>query len=280
MSIVLGSDLANRIITADCLAVLRELPPGSIDLTVFSPPYDQLRSYQGNWSLDAPALGDELLRVSREGAMAAVVLGDASRDFAKSLTTFRWAVDWVDRAGWRLYECCIYARAGRPGPWWRHRFRVDHEYVLLFLKGSRPRVFHKEALMVPTKYAGLPYRPSVRHRDGSLTRHQPGRKPLLVRSRKCRGTIWPYAGSSSEGNRIKLQHPATFPDKLAGDLIRCFSNPGDLVLDPMCGSGTTPVMAARHGRRYLGIDVGAAYTAIARKRLKAERELPQDEGTK
>jgi site-specific DNA-methyltransferase (adenine-specific) len=87
---------------------------------------------------------------------------------------------------------------------------------------------------------------------------------------KCRGTVWQYATSNAEGNRLKLQHPATYPDKLAEDLILTFSRPDDLVLDPMCGSGTTCVMAARNERRYLGIDVAAEYVEIARKRLEAE----------
>ena len=93
-----------------------------------------------------------------------------------------------------------------------------------------------------------------------------------VHATKCRGTIWEYAASNTEGNRTKLQHPATYPDRLAADLIRCFSKPGDLVLDPMCGSGTTCVMAAQSQRDYLGIEVHTGYRRIALKRMRDEVE--------
>ena len=92
----------------------------------------------------------------------------------------------------------------------------------------------------------------------------------MVQPWQCRGTVWPYAPSSAEGNRLKLQHPATMPDALAGDLIACFSDPGDLVLDPLMGSGTTCVMAARLGRRFVGMDASARYVQIAQSRLEAE----------
>ena len=92
-------------------------------------------------------------------------------------------------------------------------------------------------------------------------------EPKQVNPLKCRGTVWNYSTSNSEGNRLKLKHPATFPDKLAEDLILCFSKAGDVVLDPMCGSGTTCVMAMQTDRLYVGIDVSAEYCGIARRRL-------------
>lgn len=254
------------LLTGDCLELLPEQAAESVDLTLFSPPYDGIRDYGKNWSLDFHALGRELYRVSKEGAICAVVIGDGTREFAKTLTTFRLAVDWVDHAGWRMFECCIYQRDGNPGAWWSQRFRVDHEYILLFLKGARPKSFDKEPLMVPSKHAGKIYTGTDRLTNGGL-------KPIppkAVNQRKCRGTIWRYSTSNAERNRLKLQHPATYPDRLAEDLIRCFSEPGDLVLDPMMGSGTTCVMAAQTGRRYLGIDVSAEYCAIARARLESE----------
>ena len=87
---------------------------------------------------------------------------------------------------------------------------------------------------------------------------------------KCRGTVWQYATSNTEGNNLKLQHPATYPDKLVEDLVLCFSDPGDLVLDPMCGSGTTCVVAHNLGRQYMGIEINETYVEIARRRLAAE----------
>lgn len=254
------------ILEADALDRLPHFPTLSVPLTVFSPPYDNIRDYGNNWSLDYKRLGNLLYDVTVDGGVCAVIIGDGTKDFAKSLTTFRWAVDWVDRVGWRLFECCIYSRHGNPGAWWNKRFRVDHEYILLFFKGSRPRVFDKTSLMVPSRHAGKIYTGTDRLTSGGFKRIE----PKAVNEKKCRGTLWEYATSNTEGNKLKLEHPATFPDKLAGNIIECFSLPGDLVLDPMCGSGTTCVMARRLGRHYIGIDVNGGYVEIARKRVQME----------
>lgn len=120
--------------------------------------------------------------------------------------------------------------------------------------------------MVPSRHAGKIYTGTDRLTSGGFKRIE----PKAVNEKKCRGTLWEYATSNTEGNRLKLEHPATFPDKLAGDIIECFSFPGDVVLDPMCGSGTTCVMARRSGRHYIGIDVNVDYVKIARKRLQME----------
>lgn len=256
----------NSIINDDCLRVLSRMKEGSVDLTTFSPPYDSIRDYKSNWAFDPAALGKALYRVTKDGGICAVVIGDGTKDFAKSLTTARLTVDWCDNAGWRLFECCIYQRDGNPGAWWSQRFRVDHEYILLFLKGKRPKTFHKEGLMVPTKHAGKVYSGTDRLTNGGFKNIE----PKEVNPMKCRGTIWKYATSNTEGNRLKLKHPATYPDKLVEDIIDCFSEPGDLILDPTAGSGTTCVVAAQKQRRYIGMDISEDYCEIARQRLETE----------
>lgn len=256
----------NTILHGDCLAVLPSLPAASVDLTVFSPPYDGIREYGNNWAFDYPALGRDLFRVTKVGGVCVVVMGDGTKYFAKSLTTFRLAVNWVDEVGWRLFETCIYKRDGNPGAWWTKRFRVDHEYILIFFKGKRPATFDKQPLLIPSKHAGRVYSGTDRLTNGKFRRIEPKAVNVL----KCRGTVWQYATSNSEANKLKLQHPATFPDKLAEDLILCFSKPNELVLDPMCGSGTTCAMAHRNGRQYLGIEIAADYAQIAQERLRLE----------
>jgi len=259
----------NCLLTGDCLPLLARLPSGSVDLTVTSPPYDDLRRYDTPTPLDLTALGEALFRVTKEGGVCIVVMGDASRHFAKSLSSFRLALSWCDRAGWRLFETCLYHRHGVPGPWWRSRLRVDHEFIFIFFKGKRPKNFRKERLLVPTKHAGekVSRRPFPR-RGVSWVLPPPTIAPF-----QCRGTVWPYSASSSERNEVKLGHPATMPDKLAADLILGFSEPGNLVLDPLMGSGTSVVMAAKLGRRFLGIDASARYVEIVRQRLAREAKL-------
>jgi site-specific DNA-methyltransferase (adenine-specific) len=260
----------NGIFCGDCNTVLQQVKDESIDLTIFSPPYDKIRDYKG-FSIDLTTLGKNLYRVSKIGAVCAVVITDATDQGKKSLTTFRLAVDWVDNAGWRMFEHCIYARDGRPGKWWSTRFRVDHEYILLFVKGDKPKSFDKEPLKVPTKHAGTVWHGTQRNTNGELVDTQ---EVIKVAATKCRGTIWKYATSNTEGNKLKMTHPGTFPDRLADDLIVCFSQENDVVLDPTVGSGTTAVMAANRKRRYIGMDISPDYVKIAQERLA--REVTKD----
>lgn len=265
--------IGDRLLIGDCLPLLARLPSGSVDLTVTSPPYDDLRRYDTPTPLDLPALGEALLRVTKDGGVCIVVMGDASRHFAKSLSSFRLALSWCDHAEWHLFETCLYHRHGVPGPWWRTRLRVDHEFIFIFFKGKRPKTFHKERLLIPTKHAGK----KVTRRPFPRRGVSWGLPPPTIASLQCRGTVWPYSASSSERNAVKLRHPATMPDKLAADLILGFSEPEDLVLDPLMGSGTSMVMAAKLGRRFLGMDASARYVGVARQRLATEvRGQPQN----
>ena len=255
----------NGVFKGDCNILLPDVADESIDFICFSPPYDDIRDYTG-FSLDLNLLGSNLFRVAKPGAVAAVVMTDTTNKGAKSLTTFRLAVDWVDKCGWRCFEHCIYSRHGRPGAWWGRRYRVDHEYILLFVKGDKPKFFDKEPLKIKAKHAGSSWQGTTRLTDGSLLQNE----KKVQSDMKCRGTIWHYATSNSEGNRIKLKHPATYPDLLAKDLISCFTQEGDVVLDPTMGSGTTCVMSALMHRKYVGMELSEDYIQIAKKRLASE----------
>lgn len=262
----LGSEFrADSIVNMDCVKALSKMPGDCIDLVVTSPPYDNIRDYKGRKSLDLSGLGRELNRVAKPGGVVAVVIADATRARAKTLTTFRLAVDWCDNAGWSLFESVIYHRHGRPGAWWSKRFRVDHEYILLFSKGP-PKHFDKADLMIPSAHAGRYFEGTQRLTSGDMAPIE----RTQVKGMKCRGTVWFYSTSNTERNPTKMQHPATYPDALVRDLVHCFTEPGDVVLDPMCGSGTTCVVAAQEGRRYLGIDVVEEYCCLAEERLAAE----------
>ena len=254
-----------KILCGDNVTILRRMESNSVDLVVTSPPYDEIRDYIGKPSFDLHAVGAELFRVAKEGAIAAVVLQDGTKDGAKSLTTFRTAVDWCDNIGWRLFECPIYYKNGTPGAWWNKRFRVDHEYILLFLKGMRPAYFNKEPLKVPAKHGGEIICGSSRRTDGSTGPYH----PVMINPMKCRGTVWNYF-TCGDGSRLKHQHPAPMPNLLPYDLIECFCIPGGVVLDPFNGGGTTCVAAKSLGRSFIGIDIAEKYCQIARERVATE----------
>lgn len=258
---------ANTIALGDHLEVLALLPAGCVDLTVFSPPYDAIRDYGNNYTLDLPKLGEGIYRVTKPGGVVAMVIGDGTKNFRKSLTTARTTVDWCDRIGFGLFETLIYSRQGTPGAWWNSRFRVDHEFVLLFFKGDRPACFDKSDLVLKAIWADGTIHGTTRTTKGTLVR----RITKPNNGTKCRGTVWHYPTASTEANAVKNGHPATFPDALAADLIRCFSKPGEIVMDPCAGSGTTLLMADKLKRCWFGIEIHEPYVKIAKARLLGRR---------
>ena len=255
----------NKIICEDNITYLKTLPDECIDFVITSPPYDELREYNG-YKLDLHGLGIELLRVLKDGGICVMVIQDSTRDFAKSLTSFRTIVDWCDNIGFRLFECNIYNRQGTEGAWWKKRFRVDHEYMPIFLKGKRPQYFDKENIKIPSKHGGkVMTGANIRTKNG-----QTGSRKVKINPTKCPGTVMSFGNTCGGESKLKSKHPAVFPNMLAYDMIECFCPKDGIVIDPFNGSGTTTLAAKCLGRNYIGIDVSEEYNQIARERLETE----------
>ncbi len=254
-----------KLFCGDCLEILPTLEAGSVDAVVTSPPYDNMRTYGGQWKVDLPTVGKLLHASCADGAAVAMVIQDGTENGAKTGTTARTTCAWMD-AGWNLWETCIWNRPGTPGAWWNKRFRVDHEFVLIFVKGERLAHFDKSSLAVPAKYAGeMPWgKMTTRTTDGRLVENE--RKPNA--EFKCRGTVWTNQKSSYERDALKSQHPATFPNSIAIDLASCFSATDSTILDPFMGSGTTGVACVKTGRKFIGIELDRGYFDIAVKRIE------------
>lgn len=264
----LGKFELNDVYCVDAVDGLKELPNSSIDLMVASPPYDNIRDYKG-FSLDLGATGKELYRVMKDGGIAVMVMQDQTKKFGKSLTSFKTAIDWCENGGFKLFETVIYRKYGAEGAWWNKRFRVDHEYMFIFLKGERPQYFNKELLKIPSKHGG-------KTMTGGGTRLTNGiripTRAITINPTKCRGTIWEYM-TAGDGTRLKHEHPATFPDKLPYDFIQCFCPKDGIVLDVFMGSGTTALAAIGLGRKFLGFEASKEYVELARKRIETEGGL-------
>ena len=262
----------NKILCGDAVEILKGIPSNSIDLVVTSPPYDGIRTYNG-FSLNLPAVGKELYRVLKEGGIVAMVIQDATHNFGKTLTSFKTIIDWCDNAGFKLFETVIYRKYGTEGAWWTKRFRVDHEYMPIFLKGERPAYFNKEQLKIPSKHGGKVMTGSGNRRtDGKTTKTV----TRMINGMKCRGTVWDYLNAGDK-NPLKRKHPAVFPDKIPLDFIECFCPPNGVVLDPFIGSGSTAVAAKELKRKYIGIDISEEYCNLSRERLKEKRDTLFDE---
>jgi len=253
----------NKIICGNSIEVLKNYDDNFFDLTVFSPPYDNLRDYNG-YDFDMNKLGQELFRVTKEGGIVVMVIQDQTIDGHKTLTSFKTIIDWCDNIGFGLFECNIYKKQGKDGAWFTKRFRVDHEYIPIFIKGKRPNYFNKESVKIPSKHGGKTLTGGAnREKDGTTKKSQKFEINLL----KCPGTIWDYSNGGDK-NKIKRQHPATFPDKIPYDFIQVFTDKDAIILDPMVGSGSTCIAAKKLNRSYVGIDISEEYCEIANNRLK------------
>ena len=260
----------NTIYNMDCVQGMKDLiPDNSIDLALFSPPYDGIRDYKkGEWILDLPSVGKEISRILKNGGMCVMVIQDQTKDGRKSGTSFRTISNWLDNTELGLWECCIYNRRAAPGAWWKKRFSVDHEYISIFIKGKRPQYFNKEHMMIDNPSFGITKKSTYRKTDGTTENFIHTENPKM-----CPGTVLKYKNSSRETPKagqigsFKLQHPATFPDKLASDFIQAFTTENMIVLDPFMGSGTTARMAKLLNRNYIGFENIKEYIEISNQLL-------------
>ena len=254
----------------DCVDLMKEIKDSSIDVVVTSPPYDELRTYNG-FSFDLHKTGEQIFRILKPGGICAMVIQDQTKNFGKSLTSFRTIIDWCDSFGFKLFENIIYHKNGTEGAWWKSRFRVDHEYIPLFLKGDRPGYFNKEPLKIPSKHGGKTMRGSGNRKTNGQTGETVRRE---INAMKCRGTVWDYM-MAGDKNPLKRKHPAVFPDQIPTDIITCFCPEGGIVLDPFMGCGSTAVSAVKLGRHFIGFDVSQEYVDLAYERLSVDADFQQ-----
>jgi site-specific DNA-methyltransferase (adenine-specific) len=267
----LGDLLLDEVYCGDCVNLMKALPDDSIDLIMTSPPYDKIRDYKGNLDFDLHKTGEQIYRILKPGGIAVLVTQDQTKNFGKSLTSFRTILDWCDNIGFKLFETVIYRKHGPEGAWWSQRFRVDHEYMPIFLKGEKPAYFNKEPLKVPSKHGGKVMTGSGARKTNGETQKTVTRPINLL---KCRGTIWDYL-MAGDKNPLKRKHPAVFPDKIPHDFIQCFCPENGIVVDPFCGSGSSLVMAKKLGRHFIGFDIVSEYCDLAKERLRVETQSDQ-----
>jgi len=265
----------NKIVCGNAIEQLKLLMDESIDLTITSPPYDNLRTYNGKikdeviydntFSFPFNEMADQLYRVTKEGGVVVWVVNDQVINGGESGNSFRQALKFKE-VGFTLYDTMIYLKNGSPFPE-KGRYSQVFEFMFVFSKG-KPKSINliKDK---PNKWAGtLPFgTPSKRMKNGELRK---GEK-YQVAQFGTRTNVWKInngKGYSTKDNEA-FKHPAIFPENLAEDHILTWSNEGDIVLDPMCGSGTTLKMAKLNNRNFIGFDINDDYVKISLNRIKS-----------
>jgi len=267
----------DKIYNEDCLETMGRMSDGFVTLTVTSPPYSDIRDYNG-FNFDFERIANELYRVTKEGGVVVWVVGDKTKNGSETLLPFEQAL-YFKNLGFCV-ETMIYAKPNCPFPA-NVRYNQQFEFMFVLSKGL-PKTFNplkelkaeKEIQKILNKKMRVESK-SFRNKDGSVERADSDVRMLdrLKRSSckidKTRGNVWVYASgymiSSKDSEAFK--HPAIFPEELAMDHILSWSNEGDIVYDPFMGSGTVAKMAILNKRRYIGSEVSKEYCEIAEKRI-------------
>jgi len=262
-------DFINKIINEDSEKVLKEIPSNSIDLTVTSPPYDDIRDYKGYNFSDTVLCNiiAELFRITKSGGVVVWVVGDATVNGSESGTSFRQALKFME-IGFKLHDTMIYEKNTSSFPAKRNgnRYTQIFEYMFVFCKDKIKNV--NLICDKPNKWAGHTNwgKNTTRLKNGEL-QETTDIKPVPDFS--PRNNIWKYNVGKGFNSKDKEshEHPAIFPEQLAEDHIMSWSNEGDIILDPFSGSGTTSKMAKKNNRKYIGIDISEEYCKLAEKIL-------------
>lgn len=243
----------NKIYNENCLDTMFKMPDDFIDLTVTSPPYDDLRTYNG-YSFDFENIAKELYRVTKNGGVVVWVVGDATIKGSETGTSFRQAL-FFKECGFNLHDTMIWIKDGGGAVGSNKCYTQNFEYMFVFSKGkilNTNLIYDKPNASFGKDKSGVGRR--------LVTGEHKIEKRKLSSEFSRRNNYWYIAPQRGE-------HPAVFPEQLANDHIISWSNEGDLVYDPFMGSGTTAKMAILNNRNYIGSEISDDYCKIIEERL-------------
>lgn len=249
----------NKIHNMDCVEGLKTLPDGCIDMTVTSPPYDNLRTYNG-FTWDFEAVAKELYRVTKQGGVVVWIVADATVKGSETGTSFKQAL-FFKECGFNLHDTMIWDKGELTFPC-SSRYHSCFEYMFIFSKG-KPKTTR---LIEDRKNVrgGDRINGTSRQPNGATKPHS-GKGKRRVKEMGARFNVWRMPPCKS--NTERTGHPAQFPEHLANDHIISWSNEGDTVLDPFMGSGTTAAACIKNNRNYIGFEISAEYCEIAEQRI-------------
>jgi len=253
-----------RLYHGSCLDIMPELE--QVDLTVTSPPYDNLRTYNG-YDFNFEGIAKELYRITKDGGVVVWIVADATINGSETGTSFKQAL-YFKEIGFNLHDTMIYKR--RAAPLTHKRYEQGFEYMFIFCKGN---ISTFNGIQTPRKWTdNRKIKHIRREKDGSADLGYSGQSEYVLRD-----NVWKIFAGGGSSDKIASKHPAIFPEALAQDHILSWSNPNDIVLDPMVGSGTVAKMCERLNRRWLACETSEEYCKIAKQRIKQElsqKKLP------
>ena len=249
----------NNIYNENCLDTMKRMDDNFIDLTVTSPPYDNLRKYNG-YSFDFENIAKELYRVTKDGGIVVWIVGDATIKGSETGTSFRQAL-YFKEIGFNLNDTMIYRKLNYL-PVTSCRYEPQFEYMFILSKG-KVKTFNP--IMKLNKSAG---NKGGTHRHNGNDLEKLHTNNGIIKKEGRRTNVWDVAcGSMNSKDKISFKHPATFPEKLANDHIISWSNEEDIVYDCFMGSGTTAKMCVLNNRKYIGSEISKEYVDLSNKRL-------------
>ena len=248
----------NKVYNENCLDTMARMSDNFIDLTVTSPPYDNLRDYKG-YSFDFESIAKELFRVTKDGGVVVWVVGDATIDGSETGTSFKQALFFME-CGFNLHDTMIYEKDAISFPD-KNRYQNSFEYMFVFSKGapSKKNIIHdRKNISFGRKVTGTNRNAKGETKKASCYGNN-------IKEFGARWNIWRI--KTDKGNN-RTGHPAMFPEQLANDHIISWSNEGDLVYDPFMGSGTVAKMSILNNRNWIGSEISEEYCEIIEKRLR------------
>ncbi len=250
----------NKIYNEDCLLTMGKMPNDFVDLTVTSPPYDNLRNYHG-YSFDFKSISKELYRVTKNGGVVVWVVGDATIKGSETGTSFRQALHFKE-IGFNLHDTMIYLKNNFANPA-SNRYHQVFEYIFILVK-NKLKTFNpiKDRKNI---YIGQKAHGKNRTKDGWRDNTSGETKNEFG----MRHNVWKYTtgGGHVSKDKIAYKHPAIFPEELVKDHIVSWSNQNDLIYDPFLGSGTTAKMSVLLKRNWIGSEISKEYCDIVKERL-------------
>ncbi len=237
------------------LETMARMPDCFVDLTVTSPPYDGLRTYNG-YSFPFEDIAKELYRITKQGGIVVWVVGDATVNGSETGTSFKQALYFKEQ-GFNLHDTMIWYKPNAMPNVDKSRYCQSFEYMFVFSKG-KPKTTNLR--MIPTKNAGK----TIKRK--TLQTQNCNKADREDKTKDTRIDFNVY--TLNVGGKKEAEHPALFPEQLANDHILSWSNENDLIYDPFMGSGTTAKMAMINKRNYIGSEISKEYCEIAEQRLK------------